>query len=84
MPNKLGLEKTQAADKANKEKKAELLKKQVADLSTFTKRDSQKWTSKPIRQRTQVTCDPGIVGLKTLGSGTKITRTRAYRKKRTE
>lgn len=72
------------ASKASKEARALKLKKQIADLSTFKKTDSQKWTSKNARQRRQDTSGTGIVGLRALGQTTKIKRSRTYKPKKTK
>jgi hypothetical protein len=70
--------------KEKKEARALRLKKQVADLSTFKKTDSQKWTSKNARQRKQDVSGTGIVGLRTLGQTTKVNRSRTYKPKKTK
>ena len=85
MSDKTGKQKAadeKAARAAKKEKRELKLKKQVADLSTFKKTDSQKWTSKNARQRRRDVSSTGIVGLRALGQTTKITRARAYKTKK--
>ena len=78
--------KQKAADEkaAKAAKKAESRKQQVADLSTFKKTDSQKWTSKNARQRRQDVSGTGIVGLRALGQTTKVKRSRTYKPKKTK
>ena len=70
--------------KETKAARALKLKKQVADLSTFKKTDSQKWTSKNARQRRQDVSGTGIVGLRALGQTTKVKRSRTYKAKKTK
>ena len=53
---------------------------QVADLSTFKKRDTTKWTS-TTRRPSAPTDTSGPSGLKRLGNVTKIKRTRGYKQK---
>ena len=74
------------SDKIGKKKAARdlKLKKQVSDLSTFKKQDSQRWASSAVVKREQNERGRGILGLKGLGQTTKIKRSRTYKPKKTK
>ena len=78
--------KQKAADEkaAKAAKKAESRKQQVSDLSTFKRKDSQRWSSTSVNKREKDQKRGEILGLKRLGQTTKVKRSRTYKAKKTK
>jgi len=73
-----------AAEKKSAKLAAEKKAAQVSDLSTFKKKDSQRWSSASANKREKDQNRGEVLGLRRLGQTTKVKRARTYKPKKTK